>query len=42
MSLRDLDTKKRGAEIFGELLNAEENGEDEMVRNEQVLERIGE
>ena len=32
--LRDLDTKKIGAEVFGELWNVvlEENGEDKMVR----------
>ena len=42
--LRDLDTKKIGAEVFGELRNMvlEENGEDKMVTNEQVLDRIGE
>ena len=34
LGLRDLDTKKIGAEVFGELLNVmlEENGEDKMVR----------
>ena len=32
--LRDLDTKKIGTEVFGELRNVvlEENGEDKMVR----------
>ena len=32
--LRDLDTKKIGMEVFGELRNVvlEENGEDKMVR----------
>jgi hypothetical protein len=32
--LRDLDTKKIGAEVFGELINVglEKNGEDEIVR----------
>ena len=45
--LRDLDTKKIGKEVFGELRNVvlEENGEDKKVRkvtNEQVLDRIGE
>ena len=32
--LRDLDTNKIGAEVFGELWNVvlEENGEDKMVR----------
>ena len=32
--LRDLDTKKIGTEVFGELQNVvlEENGEDKMVR----------
>ena len=32
--LRDLDTKKIGAEVSGQLLNVvlEENGEDKMVR----------
>jgi hypothetical protein len=31
--LRDLDTKKIGAEVFRELQNVvEENGEDKMVR----------
>ena len=44
--LRDLDTKKIGTEVFGELQNVvlEENGEDkwsEKVTNE-VLDRIGE
>jgi hypothetical protein len=31
---RDLDTKKIGTEVFGELLNVvlEENGEDKLVR----------
>ena len=34
ISLRDLDTKKIGTEVFGELRNVvlEENGEDKMVR----------
>ena len=45
--LRDLDTKKIGALVFGEPCNValEENGEDERsekVSNEQVRERIGE
>ena len=33
MWLRDLDTKKIGAEVFEELLNVvlEENGEDKMI-----------
>ena len=32
--LRDLNTKKIGAEVYGELLNVvlEKNGEDKMVR----------
>jgi hypothetical protein len=43
MWLRDLDTKKIGAEVFGELWNVmlEENAEDKMsekVSNEQLLE----
>ena len=41
-----MDTKKIGAEVFGELRNAvlEENGEDIMVREvtNEILERIGE
>ena len=44
--LRELDTNKIAAEVFGELRNLvlEENGGDKMVResNEGVLERIGE
>ena len=45
--LRDLDTKKIGTEVFGELSDEvlEEYGEDkwpEKVTNEQVLDRIGE
>jgi hypothetical protein len=41
--LRDLDTKKIGAEEFGEFWNVvlEENGE-EKETNEQFLDRIGE
>jgi hypothetical protein len=47
IQLKDLDNKKIGAEVFGELLNVvlEENGEDkwsEKVTNEQVLKCIGE
>jgi hypothetical protein len=42
--LRDLDTKKTGEEIFGELQNVglEKIKWPEKVTNEQVLERIGE
>ena len=32
MWLRGVDAKKIGVEVFGELLNVKENGEDEMVR----------
>ena len=44
MWLRDLDTKKIGEKVFGELRNLvlKENGEDkwsEKVTNEQVLDR---
>ena len=47
MWLRDLDTKKIGVEVFGELRNVvlEKNGEDKMIKkviNDQVLECIGE
>ena len=44
MWLKDLDTKKIGTEVFGELRNVvlEENVEDKMVTNEQVLDHIGE
>ena len=36
MWFRDLDNKKIGAEVFGELQNVmlEENGEDKMVREQ--------
>ena len=40
--LRDLDTKKIGVKVFGELSNVvlEGNGEDKMV-HEEILGRIG-
>ena len=40
--LRDLDTKKIGAEVFGELWRMEKIKWSEKVTNEQVLDRIGE
>ena len=44
MWFRDLDTKKTKAVVFGELRNVvlEENGDDKMVRTNEVVERVEE